>query len=162
MSSDWIREMKQAEERAEAQQNARLEKVGEDSMAIASGEDEFFSQLVAACESDAARMPEIGLFGHVTKQGSPGRYTSVHIGVEFRGLNPNPTNATIHHDPNSGKLRCLALESGFQELHFDLVRHPKGGIGVAYRSRVLTAREFADITMKAMVKKVKPSHGTAA
>ncbi|HTR24882.1 MAG TPA: hypothetical protein VMI10_12960 [Terriglobales bacterium] len=162
MSSDWIRKMKEDDERAESQENARLQKVVEGSMVVASGENEFFSQLVAAFESDAARMSEIGLFGHVTKQGSPDRYTSCHIGVELRGLNPNLTNTTIHHDPGSQKLRCLTAEGGHQQIHLDLVPHPKGGIGVAYGDRVLTAREFADITMKMMVKKVKPSRGTAA
>jgi hypothetical protein len=162
MSSDWIKEMKEKEKRAEAVENERLQKVVEDSMIVASGENEFFSQLIAALESDAARMPEIGLVGHVTKQGSPDRYTSCHIGVELRGLNPNLTNTTIHHDPGSQKLRCLTAEGGHQQIHLDLVRHPNGGIGVAYGDGVLTARDFADVTMKMMVKKVKPSRGTAA
>lgn len=162
MSSGWIKKLKEDDERAESQKNARLQKVVEDSMVVASGENEFFSQLVAAYESDAARMSEIGLFGHVTKQGSPDLYTSCHIGVELRGLNPNLTNTTIHHDPGSRKLRCLTAEGGHQQIHLDLVPHPKGVIGVAYGDRVLTAREFADTTMTMMVKKVKPSRGTAA
>jgi hypothetical protein len=162
MSSDWIKEMKENDERAESQENARLQKVVEDSMVVASGENEFFSQLVAAFESAAARMSEIGLFGHVTKEGSPDRYISCHVGVELHGLSPNLTHATIHHDPGSQRLRCLTAESGDEQLYLDLVPHPKRGIGVAYRNRVLTAREFADITMKMMVRKVKPSRGTAA
>jgi hypothetical protein len=162
MSSDWIKKMKENDERGESRESARLEKVVEDSMVVASGENEFFSQLIAAFESDAARMPEIRLFGHVTKQGSPERYTSCHIGAEFHGLNPNLTNATIHHDPGSQKLRCLTAEGGHEQIHLDLLPHPKGGIGVAYGDRVLTARGFADVSMKMMVKKVKPSRGTAA
>jgi hypothetical protein len=107
-------------------------------------------------------MSESGLFAHVTKQGSPDRYASCHIGVELRGLNPNLTNATIHHDPCSQKLRCLTAEGGHEQIHLDLLPHPDGGIGVANGNRVLTAREFADVTMKMMVKKVKPSSSTAA
>jgi hypothetical protein len=154
--------MKEDEERAKSQENVRLQRVVEDNMVVASGENEFFSQLVAAFESDVPRMSEIELFGHVTKQGSPDRYISCHIGVELRGLNPNLTNTTIHHDPGSQKLRCLTAEGGHQQIHLDLVPHPKGGIGVAYGDRVLTAMEFADITMKMMVKKVKPTRETAA
>lgn len=137
-------------------------KLWKDSMAVASGENEFFLQLIAAFEGDAVRMPEIGLRGHVTKQGSQDRYTTCQIGVEFNGLNPNLTNTTIHHDPGSQELRCLTLESGHQQIHLPIVRHPSGGIGVAYGDRVLTAKEFADVTMKRMVNKVKPSRGTAA
>jgi hypothetical protein len=162
MSSDWIKETKENEEHAISQGNARLQKVVEDSMVVASGENAFFSQFIDELENQAARMPEIGLFSSVTKQGSPNRYLNAHIVMELRGLHPNSTTATVHHDPNSGKLRCLTAESGFDELHLDLVRHPKGGIGVAYRSSILTAKEFADTTMKMMVKKVKPSRGTAA
>jgi len=142
MSSDWIQKMKENDERAESQESARLQKVVEDNMVVASGENEFFSHLIAAFESDAARMSEIGLFAHVTKQGSPDRYASCHIGVELRGLNPNLTNATIHHDPGSQKLRCLRPKRARADSP-DLLPHPDGGIGVAYGNRVLTAREFA-------------------
>jgi hypothetical protein len=57
----------------------------------------------------------------------------------------------------SGRLRCLTLESGFKELRLDLVRHPKDGIGIAYGNGVLTAKEFANITMQMMVRKVRGS-----
>ena len=162
MNTNWIKEMKEKDGRAESRENARLQKVVEDSMVVASGENAFFSQLVAAFESDAARMSEIGLRGHVTKQGSPDCYTTCQIGVEFNGLNPNLTNTTIHHDPGSQELRCLTLESGHQQIHLPIVRHPRGGVAVAYGDRVLTAREFADVTMKRMVNKIKPSRGTVA
>ena len=148
MSSDWIKEIKDNDKRAESQESGRLQKVVEDSMIVASGENEFFSQLVAALENDAARMSEIGLNGHVTKQGSPDRYTSCHIGVELHGLNPSLTSTTIHHDPGSQRLRCLTAKGGHQQTHFDLVPYPQGGVGLAYSNRVLTAREFADITME--------------
>lgn len=102
----WEAKVKENDEFAESQESARIQTVVEDSMVVSSGENEFFSQLIAAFESEAAQMSEIALFGHVTKQGSPDRYISCHIGVELHGLNPNLTNTTIHHDPGSQKLRC--------------------------------------------------------
>jgi hypothetical protein len=47
--------MKENDERAESQESARLQKVVEDNMGVASGENEFFSHLIAAFEIDAAR-----------------------------------------------------------------------------------------------------------
>jgi len=114
MSSDWIQKMKENDERAESQESARLQKVVEDNMVVASGENEFFSHLIAAFESDAARMSEIGLFAHVTKQGSPDRYASCHIGVELRGLtriSPTPPSTTTPAARSSAASRPKAARA---------------------------------------------------
>jgi len=154
---EWIRTRKAEDERAKAQDDARLQQVLVDDMTVAANAKEFFQQLLGALDRNAEGLSEIGVFGKLTRIGKPGSETSCQLNVERRGLDPSLTYTAIHCDPGSTVIRCLTLEGQDQEAHSPLRQHPNGGIGVLYRGRVIDAGEFAAHIVQGMVEKVKSS-----